>query len=116
MLFAIVLTNCDTKKKELAPTVSNCDSTGTISYSKQIVPILNTSCGLNSGGCHSATSSYGDFTNYAGVKIHLPNMVLHAVLQDDQTHYVAMPLAAPKLSLCNIAKIRNWINQGYPNN
>ena len=99
-----------------APSVPCPDSSGVISYSIQIVPILNSSCGTSSGGCHSAVSGFGDFTNYAGVKIHLPSMLLHAVLQDQPNIFVPMPLAGSKLSICNIGKIRNWINQGYPNN
>jgi len=111
-LFAITC-----KKKDAAKeVVSTCDSTGTISYSSQIKPIFNSSCGTNSNGCHSAASSFGDLTNYNGVKIHLPQMILHCVLQDDPNNYKPMPLGAGKLSDCNIAKIRNWVAQGYPNN
>ena len=110
----LLLEDCKPKKQDTV--VSNCDSTGTISYSKQIMPIINTYCYTNSTGCHGANSTYGDFTTYAGLKIHLPNMVLRAVFQDDPTHYKPMPLGSAKLSACNLAKINDWIKQGYPNN
>lgn len=111
----IVCFSCS-KKKDGQAVVSNCDSTGTISYSKQIVPIINASCGAGSGACHNSTSSFGDFNTYQGFTSHPASHLVHCIKQDDPSHYTPMPQAAPKLSTCNIAKIVNWVNQGSANN
>ena len=94
-----------------------CDTTGSISFSSQVAPIINVSCGVNSGACHGSGASNGDLTTYAGVHIHVAGgMLLHAVMQDQPSVDVPMPLAAAKLSDCNIAKIKKWIDQGALNN
>lgn len=95
---------------------SDCpDSLGTISYSQYIVPIINASCGKNNGGCHGSSSTFGDFNSYQGFTAHPPDHIIHSVKQDN-SNYKPMPLAASKLSACNIAKIVNWVNQGEKNN
>ncbi len=108
--------SCSKKKKEDAkPTETNCDTTGTISYSKQIVPIINASCGNNAGSCHNSSSSFGNFNSYAGFTSHPAMHTLHCVLQDDPNNYKAMPPTG-KLGACDITKIKNWIDQGALNN
>ncbi len=100
--------------KELNPTKttnSTCDTAGVMSYSAQIVPILNANCitchdgstATNLVGHAATTNAYplGDF--YAAVA-HLGGGV--------QT----MPKNASKLPECDIAKIKKWIDAGAPNN
>jgi len=97
-------------------TTTSCDTTGIISYTNQIVPIINASCSTNSTSCHGSGATAGDFTTYAGVYAHVPDMLLHAVLQDQPSTYFPMPIGKPKLDNCKIAKIKKWINQGALNN
>ena len=112
--------SCAKKKSEpvVVPIVNTvpCDSTGTISYSIQIVPIINASCGASIGACHNNTSTFGDFNSYQGFTSHPPSHIIHCIKQDDPANYQPMPLGASKLSACKIAKIVNWVNQGELNN
>ncbi len=113
----ICLYSCTKNKDKVKDVVSTCpDSTGTISYSQHIVPIINASCGKNAGACHGSSSSFGDFNTYQGFISHPASHIVHSVRQDDPNTYKPMPLAAAKLSDCNIAKIVNWVNQGAKNN
>ncbi|HWY10690.1 MAG TPA: hypothetical protein VN026_05150, partial [Bacteroidia bacterium] len=89
---------------------------GTISYSNQIVPIINASCGKTDNNCHSSSSGFGDFNTYQGFTSHPSDHIIHSVKQDNNSNYPPMPWGSSKLSLCNISKIVNWINQGKKNN
>ncbi|MEI8279768.1 MAG: hypothetical protein WCG87_08375 [Bacteroidota bacterium] len=92
-----------------------CDTTGTISYMSQIVPILQNNCGVNNS-CHSSsnTSSY-DLSTYTGVH----NVVRSGQLLSSITWSGSpsnMPKNGSKMSDCNITKIQKWITAGALNN
>jgi hypothetical protein len=100
------------------PVVVTCD-TAAVSYTKDIVPILNASCNI-SGGCHdatgAATSGY-DFSTY--IVLHF--QATHEILINDingmpTTGHNAMPKNLPKLAQCDINKMTAWVNQGAQNN
>jgi len=114
--FACTKKNGKSKEEEPTEVVPNCpdSSNSTLSYSIHIVPIINASCGPNAGACHNASSGNGDFNSYQGFTAHPAAHIISAIKQDGV--YTPMPMAAPKLSACNIAKIVNWINQGELNN
>ena len=116
LIIVLAISSCSKKDNTKKQIISDCDSTGTISYKNHIVPIINVSCGVNAGACHNATSSYGDFNSYQGFISHPASHIIHCVKQDDQINYKPMPLGANKLSSCNIAKIVNWVNEGRLNN
>jgi len=98
-------------KPENAANQSGCDTTAAISYSNQIVPILEENC---TGGCHNPVSSGFDLTSYTAVNnIALDGSFLGSVQW--LPSFRAMPASA-KISDCNIAKIRLWIAQGSLNN
>lgn len=90
-----------------------CDTTGTIRYSTQITPLLQTYC----NGCHSGASpSDGiNLSNYAGVKSSVDNGGLWGAVSH-QTGYAAMPQNAAKLGACELTKIQKWIQDGAQNN
>ncbi|MFL5753725.1 MAG: hypothetical protein ACJ76F_09975 [Bacteroidia bacterium] len=94
-----------------------CDTPETVSYSADVAPILNESCGTTNGGCHG----YGTYAPYLGshsaVIMQVPDGVLmHSIQQDQPANYTPMPLGANKLSDCKIAKIKKWIDKGAQDN
>ena len=89
-----------------------CDSTS-VTFSGTVWPLMQTWC----TGCHTGTNASG------GVHIeNYDNLVVIANngrLMGSVTHnpnYAAMPKNAEKLSDCQIASIRKWIDDGTPNN
>ncbi len=97
--------------------VVTCD-TSTISYSKDIVPIVQNYCYTPGAGCHdaygAATSGY-NFTTYAGIQgVSLSRLLLGDINWASGNN--EMPKNAAKLSACDINKFTRWINQGALNN
>lgn len=99
--------------KELRPesalpnSTSGCDTTNAISYSSQIVPILNSAC----TGCHNSSGSAHDLTTHSAVQVD----ALAGTLYND-VFSGAMPQGGSKLSDCDIAKIKKWVDAGALNN
>jgi hypothetical protein len=95
--------------KELRPesALSNnsCDTSGVISYSLQIEPILSSAC----LGCHNPGS--GDLSNHSSVQVYALSDVLYTRVNTGN-----MPKDGQKLSDCNIAKIKKWVDAGALNN
>ncbi len=92
----------------------NCD-TANMKYTANIVPILQANC----YSCHGTASSSGGngivLEGYANLKAKADAGTLIGVI----THaagFPAMPQNGPKLSACNINKIRSWINNGTKDN
>ena len=95
----------------IAPT---CDTT-TVTYSNQIVSILNAQCNY----CHGAAANSiggGIYLNtYAALKPYVTNgSFLNSILQNGKAS--AMPKNGAKMDNCSILKIQSWINQGALNN
>lgn len=87
-----------------------CD-TSTVTYSGTILPLLTSNC----LGCHSGSGSGGVvLDSYDNVAAFAGNGALVGVVTHDPG-YTAMPLYG-KLPDCDIAKVRIWVNQGFPNN
>ena len=97
--------------KELRPeaalpnSTSNCDTLNAISYSSQIVQILSSAC----LGCHNPGS--GDLSNHSSVQAYALSGNLYTRVNTGN-----MPKGGPKLSDCDIAKIKRWVDAGAPNN
>lgn len=99
-----------------APNSSNCSQCDTSAhrFAADIQPIFNTWC---TASCHTTSSPGGgfDLSNYSGIKScgqsgKLMNSINHT------GGAIAMPLGGGKVDACDIQKIQNWINTGYPNN
>ena len=92
-----------------------CDSMS-FAYNADVKPIMDQYC----TGCHGGTSPQGGFVldTYAAVKEFVdgdPFTFMGTINQEPG--YIAMPKPpAGKLSDCNIAKIRKWIEAGAPEN
>ena len=107
----LILFGC--KKDNMGQDVNPDCVTTNVTYSTTISGIINTNC----LSCHGSGNPSGGFSlnTYAGVKakvddgrlfgavIHLPGCV-------------PMPDGGPKLSQCDINKIKAWIDAGAPNN
>ena len=90
--------------------------TTNMQYSVHIAPLIQTNC----FACHSNTTSS---TSGAGFSLegynNLKAKVTDGRLLGAITHaagFVAMPQGGPKLSDCNINRIKSWIDAGAPNN
>jgi uncharacterized membrane protein len=89
-----------------------CDSSS-FTFSTAIKNIISTKC----QGCHSGTSAGGgiDLTAYTGVKAQVTNGKLWGSI-NFHTGYSPMPKNGSKLSDCELAQIRKWIDAGALNN
>lgn len=99
-------------KNDVCAEVSACD-TANVSFAADIQPILSTYC----LGCHSGSFPQGGIllNNHSSVLVQASN----GRLLGSVSHlpgFSFMPQGQPKLNDCNIALIRNWIDQGASDN
>jgi hypothetical protein len=109
---ALITSSCTNDNEEdLYPEVI-CDSTNT-TYTLSIAPVMATYC----NSCHStATATGGVITdNYTSLKPIAEGGLLWNVVNHNPG-YRPMPESAPKLGACELAKIKNWVNRGAPEN
>jgi uncharacterized membrane protein len=118
MLFTVIVlfSSCYYDKEELLyPTgaLTNCDTVGTISYSAKVVPILQQKC----YSCHSVSFPSGNvaMSTYATDKAIAVNGSLYGSI-NHANGYSPMPKGAAKMTTCEIATIKKWIDAGSPNN
>lgn len=110
VLMIVVTGSCSkASEEELAPPCN----TDNMSYSTNILPILRNNC----YGCHGNGTVTADINldGYTNLKVQVDNgnfvgAVTHAA------GYTPMPYNLPKLSDCDINKIKAWIQRGAPNN
>ncbi|MBS1637039.1 MAG: hypothetical protein JST26_14065 [Bacteroidetes bacterium] len=118
----LLLSSCyKDKYEELYPAIglstASCDTTAVPSFSTDIMPILNTSCGTTDNSCHSASATSGtNLTTWAGVKISAHNGSLVGDITFDPSYNPMPKGASTKIDNCSINKIIKWVNSGYPNN
>lgn len=89
-----------------------CDSSN-FTYSQSIAQIMAANCNV----CHSTSIASGSVItdNYNDLSIVAKNGKLWGGV-NWEAGYVRMPNGGNKLSSCDLTKIKNWINSGYPNN
>ena len=105
----LLLESCYRDKEDLLYGTDNCDTT-TVSFTADIMPIINNSCATV--GCHvQGGSGVGIFENYTQIKSKVDDgsFEQRVVVQQD------MPPSGP-LSDCQIKHIKKWINDGAPDN
>lgn len=88
-------------------------NTENMKYSTDILPIISANC----YGCHgNGTVTNGiDLDGYAKLKIQAGNGDLVGAVSH-AAGYTPMPYNAPKLSDCDINKIKSWVQNGAPDN
>ena len=109
---AFIFFSCSKKNEEELGSGTICD-TSNMTFSTNIQPILQNFC----FSCHgNGLSENGiNFDTYAGVKAVADNGKLVGAISH-ASGFVAMPQSAPKLSDCNINRIKAWVNSGALNN
>jgi len=110
-VFVLYFSAC-VKRNAVELGAGGCDTTN-VSYSLQIVPILQYNCYT----CHNGpgASSGIDFSNYGAFK----GWAESGYVAGDITAApgrTPMPYGLPPLSSCEINTILAWIDQGTPNN
>jgi hypothetical protein len=109
------LAGCAKENEEhLSGGTGGCDTLD-VSYSLQIVPILQNNCYT----CHGAGSNSGsggiNLSTYTALKVYADN----GYLVGNVSHapgYIGMPYGLPKLPDCEVNTITAWVNQGSKNN
>lgn len=92
---------------------TNCDTAAAVSYVKNIVPLFQQQCySCHSGGSPSGNISMG---TYAADKAIAVNGKLYGSISFT-SGFSPMPQGAPKMSTCQLATIKKWIDSGSPNN
>ena len=95
---------------------STCDTLKTISYKKDVQPILNANCGAQ-GGCHSNGSASGgvQLESWDGTKVVAQSGLLLKAI-NHESGFVPMPKDGTKIDKCYIAIITKWVKAGSLNN
>jgi hypothetical protein len=115
VLYMLLLVSCYYDKEEqLYPDkITSCDTVGVISYATRVQPIFAQHC----YSCHSSSIASGgvvmgnfilDRTIASSGKLY--GSISHAA------GYSPMPQGTAKLSSCNVALIKKWIDAGSLNN
>lgn len=96
-------------------------SDSVISYSKDIVPILQTFCfGINGQTCHVTVSNQGangDFTTYEGLKAKVDNGTIAVrVFNPNGGMPPSYSNNPTPLADSDLFKFELWVEQGAPNN
>jgi hypothetical protein len=99
-------------EEDLYPEKPACDTTQ-VTYSATIAPIMTANCNV----CHNTVTATGGIITdtHAGLKKTVDDQRLWGAV-DHQQGFIPMPQDAGKLSDCNLAKIKKWIDNGAPNN
>ena len=112
MLILFTIFSCTKENEQELGTGVVCE-TSNMTYAANIQPILQSFC----YGCHGRGLSQNgiNFDTHAGVKAVADNGKLVGAISH-ASGFVAMPQSAPKLSDCNINRIKAWVIAGAPNN
>jgi hypothetical protein len=110
--FVLYLSGCAKESADRLSAGETCDTTG-VSYSKQILPILEDNCYT----CHQgATASSGiDLSNFATLQTHVVNGDLVSAVTHTGS-VTPMPYELPMLPSCEVNTIVAWVHQGALNN
>ena len=99
-------------------TVNPCDTTGIITYSNDIKPIISANCYNPGNGCHDAVGSAVSGYNYEDSTVLQTNALSGLVVPDinftPTKGHNTMPKNGTQLPACNINKITRWVNEGAP--
>lgn len=109
----VILTMACSKENEQTLIQETLCQLDTLSYSKQIRPIVTQRC----LPCHDNLQAQGGYIldNYSDISAEALNGVLLGVIRHENG-YSPMPKDAPSMPACEISAIEKWIAQGAPNN
>lgn len=106
------ISSCYYDKEEILFPQSVCD-TGTVSFSRSVVPILSSNC----TSCHGGNTPSGGIRldTYAGTKVQAANGKLFGAVSH-AAGFSPMPKNSSQLGKCNLTQIKKWIDAGAPDN
>ena len=109
-LVAIFFYSCEKKigKVDANYVPINCD---TITFSKNIKPIINASCAKS--GCHVTGFANGDYTTYAGLYAKVSAGTFKLRVFDSPNN--PMPQDNGMLPPAKLAILKCWLDKGAPN-
>lgn len=103
--------NQGAKNVECNQSTTSCDSVN-VSFANTLQPMLD----LNCVSCHTTGNTNGVFlNNYANVLISVNNGSLFGSI-NHESGFDAMPKDLPKLGVCELTIVKNWIAEGALNN
>ena len=113
--FLLSVQSCYYDKEDLLYGNSNapCTDTSAVSYSQKVVPILQQYCySCHTGGFPSGNILMGTYASDKAIGLNgkLYGSISYA------TGYSPMPKGMSKLTSCQIATVKKWIDSGMPNN
>jgi hypothetical protein len=116
LVLVLVFGSCRYDKADLLyppPNIVTCDTIQPVSYNLKIIPLFQQSC----NPCHTpASPDAGVILGvYANDRVRGLNGLLFGVI-NHSPGYFFMPKGKPKLTDCQIAIVRKWIEAGCPNN
>lgn len=107
---------------ELYPVITQCDTTGTITYTADIASIMLHSCGSSDIGCHNGPGSQSGYGlgNYNDLSFTIDdsgNFIETITHSPSVSSSIWMPKgSSSKIDDCSIQKIQAWLNRGKLNN
>lgn len=115
-MMMLVASSCYYDKEELlypGSVNSTCTDTTASSYSKKVVPVFQQYC----YSCHSGSFPSGNILmgNYSADKTVAQTGKLYGSVSHS-SGYSPMPQSGGKLSSCQLAAIKQWIDGGMLNN
>ncbi|MDP3556965.1 MAG: hypothetical protein Q8T03_06285 [Bacteroidota bacterium] len=108
-----VFSSCTKDLGKPTPIVQIDSCTTDISYTKQIVPLINQSCALS--GCH-VTGGYKSFSDHNSLKSVIDNTSSFVSRFKPGGGMPPSYSTGPPLTDCQISKLESWIKQGALNN
>lgn len=92
-----------------------CNDSIPSTYAAVVSPIFDASCrSCHGSGVYQTLGGGNNYGTYEGIKNQSGSLLLGSI--EHLPGYDAMPKGAPKLSDCDIARIKAWIDAGEPNN
>ncbi|HUM50235.1 MAG TPA: hypothetical protein PK431_00420 [Chitinophagales bacterium] len=119
VIVSLTVTNaCYYDKEDILYPEQPCDTSKTVSYSNDVVPILSVNC----YNCHSLVNApvYGEnliLEGYVNLRTYMllePETLENSINQNGKA--LNMPRGAAKLAKCSISDIEIWVKQGARNN
>lgn len=124
VLLIFIATSCwyNRKWENLHPngqatsSANSCDTSGVISYSATVLPIIQQNCSTTPG-CHVSGGSAFDYTVFNNFKSDAQSAWgVRYRLNLPTSNGIHMPQGGGYLPACDTMKIRKWIYSGCPNN
>jgi hypothetical protein len=103
--------------EELNIASAPCTVPDTASYAIHIAPLMSSSCGTATSGCHQNRNNGNGqvgLANYTDVQDAIGKSLMDAINHSGAAS--PMPKGGGKLSDCSIATLQKWIDQGALNN